>query len=554
MEESNKITPKLAVVSVLIATVLTGISVAFGYFLWTSMQNTDISFTVEGAIVQLNDGADIMGANLVPVKSYTSNGAVKKNIGIKLKEDVTDTVTVTMKLNINEISQYLAISDFKWTLVKDTTVVSEGTFNGKSNNDVIELVTLSSDNTDSNKKLTTILSNYILYLWIDGNNANDSNMQNQSFDFTLTVEGTNSALGRFPAAKVIEMLDDGSNGDTGSGVYKVEHEAIGADVSVTGAVIPASTDYRYYGANPNNYVCLDFEGSTTCPDKHLYRIIGSIYDELEGTNKLKVIKATTLKAGDGSTGTVTKFAWNQTTATDNASYRQNIWAPVTDSTTGYSNAKELPSTGRDNSGSTLMEMLNSEGDNGLWWGGKSGTMYYYDSGMQTKTVDFSGDEYKMESDVLDMISTTRYYLAGHNSNQITPETMYTYERTTTGYNNGRYNDVRPYYWDGKVAVMYPSDYGYAAGETCATGTNLYNYSTSGCKNTDWLWYTSDHQWFLSPNSSGTDVAFSVVTMGNVNNYGNVVLNGCSVRPVFSLKPEVIITEGDGTIDNPYRVE
>ena len=514
MEESNKITPKLAVVSVLIATVLTGISVAFGYFLWTSMQNTDISFTVEGAIVQLNDGADIMGANLVPVKSYTSNGAVKKNIGIKLKEDVTDTVTVTMKLNINEISQYLAISDFKWTLVKDTTVVSEGTFNGKSNNDVIELVTLSSDNTDSNKKLTTILSNYILYLWIDGNNANDSNMQNQSFDFTLTVEGTNSALGRFPAAKVIEMLDDGSNGDTGSGVYKVEHEAIGADVSVTGAVIPASTDYRYYGANPNNYVCLDFEGSTTCPDKHLYRIIGSIYDELEGTNKLKVIKATTLKAGDGSTGTVTKFAWNQTTATDSGSYYQNIWAPVTDSTTGYSNAKELPSTGRDNSGSTLMEMLNSEGDNGLWWGGKSGTMYYYDSGMQTKTVDFSGDEYKMESDVLDMISNSRYYLAGHNSNQITPETMYTYERTTTGYNNGRYNNVRPYYWDGKVTVMYPSDYGYAAGEACATGTNINAYNSS-CKNTDWLLYTGDWQWTLSPYSSGAGNAFGVYSTGHV---------------------------------------
>ena len=124
MEESNKITPKLAVVSVLIATVLTGISVAFGYFIWNSMQNTNISFTVSGVVVQLNDGADITGANLVPVKSYTSNGAVKKNIGIKLKEDLTDTVTVTMKLNINEISQYLAVSDFKWTLVKDGTVVS----------------------------------------------------------------------------------------------------------------------------------------------------------------------------------------------------------------------------------------------------------------------------------------------------------------------------------------------------------------------------------------------------------------------------------------------
>ena len=128
-----------------------------------------------------------------------------------------------MKLNINDISQHLAVSDFKWTLVKGSTIVSEGNFNGKSNSDVIELVTLSSDNTDSNKKLTTTLSNYILYLWIDGNNENDSNIQNQNFDFTLMVEGTNSALGRLPAVNVIESLDDGSNGDSGSGVYKVHH-------------------------------------------------------------------------------------------------------------------------------------------------------------------------------------------------------------------------------------------------------------------------------------------------------------------------------------------
>ena len=112
MEEKKKITPKLMIMSVLFAVVLTGISVAFGYFIWNSTNNTDISFTVSGAIVQLNDGADITGANLVPVKSYTSSGVVKKNIGIKLKDDVTDTVTVTMKLNINDISQYLAVSDF----------------------------------------------------------------------------------------------------------------------------------------------------------------------------------------------------------------------------------------------------------------------------------------------------------------------------------------------------------------------------------------------------------------------------------------------------------
>ena len=531
MEENKRITPKLAVVSVLIATVLTGISVAFGYFLWNSMQNTNISFTVSGAIVQLNDGADITGANLVPVKSYTSNGAVKKNIGIKLKEDVTDTVTVTMKLNINEISQYLAVSDFKWTLVKDTTVVNEGTFNGKGSNDVIELVTLSSDNTDSNKKLTTTLSSYVLYLWIDGNNENDSNMQNQSFDFTLTVEGTNSALQYMLGTKVVENLTD--DGTKTNGVYKVHHDEISSTDSVTGEVIPAVDDYRYYGANPDNYVCLDFEGSTTCPDKHLYRIIGSIYDELEGTNRLKVIKATEL-----TDGTVNTFAWDMKS---DGTYT-NIWATPTETrnniTNNYSNTLV--------SGSSLMIILNS----GIWWSDTTNTGKMYDYNNQSgRDVDFTN--YKLSSTAKSMIGDSRYYLAGHDTQKIKTTTMYTYERTKTGTNNGRYNDSRPYYWEGKVALMYPSDYGYAAGTTCVNGTNLYDYDTS-CKNSDWL-FNSSYQWLMTPNSSIDSLnAFFVDSSGYVDN-GYLVNNGGSVWPVFNLTSDVIIVGGSGTSSSPYQI-
>ena len=535
MEESNKITPKLAVVSVLIATVLTGISVAFGYFIWNSMQNTNISFTVSGVVVQLNDGADITGANLVPVKSYTSNGAVKKNIGIKLKEDLTDTVTVTMKLNINEISQYLAVSDFKWTLVKDGTVVSQNTFNGKSNSDVIELVTLSSDNTDSNKKLTTTLSSYILYLWIDGNNENDSNMQNQNFDFTLTVEGTNSAL-EYLGTKVVENLDDGTNGDSGSGVYKVHHDEISADISVTGEVIPAVDDYRYYGANPNNYVCLDFEGSTTCPDKHLYRIIGSIYDELERVNRLKVIKATEL-----TDGTVNTFAWDY----KSEGFNGNIWATPTETRNNITNNYSNSTT----SGSSLMIMLNSS----IWWSDTTNTGKMYDYSNQSgRDVDFTN--YKLSSTAKNMIGNSKYYLAGHSDSKITTTIMYTYERTKTGDSNGRYNDSRPYYWEGKVALMYPSDYGYAAGESCATGTNLFDYDTS-CYNNDWL-SSLPKQWLLSPLSSYSGNAFdagdSVTFIGGVNYYHDIIEKRL-VHPVFYLTPDVIITGGTGEETNPYVV-
>ena len=81
----------------------------------------------------------------------------------------------------------------------------------------------------------------------------------------------------FPKATyVVEHLDDGTTGDSGSGVYKITHSAIPAESSATGSEIPAVNDYRYYGASPNNYVCLDMEGQSICPDKNLFRMIGSI--------------------------------------------------------------------------------------------------------------------------------------------------------------------------------------------------------------------------------------------------------------------------------------
>ena len=57
--------------------------------------------------------------------------------------------------------------------------------------------------------------------------------------------------------------------------------------------------------------------------------------------------------------------------------------------------------------------------------------------------------------------------------------FYAYERGTT-----RYDTNRPLYWDGYVGLMYPSDFGYAAGNSCVTGTDPYNYD-GGCKNKDW---------------------------------------------------------------------
>ena len=519
--EEKKINKKIAVVSVLIGIIITSIGVAFGYFIWNSTTNTDISFTVEGAVVELSDGSDIMGANLMPVSSYTNGGknVVKKDIKVKLKNSVTSNVTVDFKLKINSIDSGLNHSSFKYNLVNASgTSVKSGNFSTSKAGDTISLLTLST----SDGSLTTSLTSYTLYIYIDGAMGdNPSSMMNQSFDFSFVVEGTGSMLDRIGnATTVISDLDDGTTGDSGSGVYKVTHSAIPASSSATGSEIPAVTDYRYYGPRPNNYICLDMEGGSTCPDKHLYRIIGSIYEEKENTNRIKVIKATPL-----TDGTTNGFSWDYKVNNGSGSY-DNIWATITSG--NYSNSLT--------SGSQLMKLLNS----GAWWNGTSGS--YYNNNTTATSVNFTN--YKLSDKAKSYITTSRYYLGGYNG--ATPKTneMYGYERGTLKY----YTD-RPLYWEGMVGLMYPSDYGYAAGNTCVTGTILNDYE-GGCMNKDWLYISNTNQWLMSPNSGNSNGVFGVDSSGYVHYYYDSDAT-FAVCPVFYLSSSASILEGEGTSAAPY---
>ena len=325
------------------------------------------------------------------------------------------------------------------------------------------------------------------------------------------------ALGN--ATSKIEKLNDGTTGDSGSGVYKVTHSAIPSGSSATGSEIPAVIDYRYYGPNPNNYICLDMEGQSTCPDKHLYRIIGSIYEEKENTNRLKVIKATPL-----TDGTTSEFSWDYKVNNGSGSY-DNIWATITSG--NYSNSLT--------SGSTLMQLLNS----GDWWNGTRGS--YYNNSTTATTVNFTN--YKLSDRAKGYIGNSRYYLGEYNNNAPLTNEMYGYERGTL-----RYNTDRPLYWEGMVGLMYPSDYGYAAGNSCVSGTNLSLYN-EGCMNKDWLYISNALYWLMSPTSDESDFVFLVVNDGFVG--FNFIYDALAVRPAFYLTPSASISEGDGTLDAPY---
>ena len=324
------------------------------------------------------------------------------------------------------------------------------------------------------------------------------------------------------SSEYIESLDDGTTGDSGSGVYKVHHDAIPAESSATGNIIPENTDYRYYGASPNNYICLDMEGQSSCPDRHLYRIIGSIYEENAGQNLLKVIKTTPLT--DGTTST---FSWDY----KSDGTFDNIWATVTSG--NYSNSLT--------SGSQLMKLLNS----GAWWNGTSGS--YYNRSTTATTVNFTN--YKLSDKAKSYINISRYFLGGYSTADVKTTAMYGNERGVS-----RYDASRPLYWDGNIGLMYPSDYGYAAGNACVIGTNLSHYGNfdRGCKNTDWL-FNNKSEWLMSPYSSHSIYAFPLFSLGYIDDDTNNANNTFSIRPAFYLKPNTSITSGDGSSTNPYQI-
>ena len=114
------------------------------------------------------------------------------------------------------------------------------------------------------------------------------------------------------------------------------------------------------------------------------------------------------------------------------------------------------------------------------------------------------------------------------------------------------NDENGTKWNGKVALVTMSEYIRSNSNKSSCETfSLYNDNYSNCKNTTWMYYSSDYWWTLSPYSSSAYVF-------GMNRYGYVFYSNASyadpaVRPTITLSSEVKIAGGDGSSSNPYTI-
>ena len=171
---------------------------------------------------------------------------------------------------------------------------------------------------------------------------------------------------------------------------------------------------------------------------------------------------------------------------------------------------------------------------------------------------FLNDDYynTLSNDAKNMIGTTKYYLGGYNNSpSFTSGVMWQYERKNGSNRTGYYYGTNPIMQNDaskKIAIMYASDYGYAASKECTSNLASYSDSTN-CKTTNnWL-DKSAATWLLPQSSGSSGDAFFVHSTGYVHNSIDVTGFDLAVCPVLYLSSNVKISGGEGTSQKPYQL-
>ncbi len=179
------------------------------------------------------------------------------------------------------------------------------------------------------------------------------------------------------------------------------------------------------------------------------------------------------------------------------------------------------------------------------------TGQYYNGSAPAITLDFTNNG--LTETAKNQIDTITWKLGGIRTSSANglASHWYSYERGTTVYTG------RPTEWQGKVGLMYPSDYGYAtSGGTSMNRASclakaLYSWDgASDCTNNDWL-YNSNIYWTLAPSSNDSESVLRVDSTGLVD--GISAYEQGLMLPSVYLKSSTTILSGEGTLENPYEI-
>lgn len=519
----------LIMVLVLVLALLVG-GVTYAFYEWLSSDNTDVTFDVEGISIKYSGGpnfstGDLEKNKIKPVASYDQG--ISKKIEVQLDSDqvITPTPTMTLYMDLTEFPSPLADASFKWEVYfnDETTPLATGNFLGMQQGDTITLV---SERTISNEK-----DIYEIFLWIDGNEENDSNMQGHPFKFTIHASGANASdTTKFEQTSFANDIIALSKTNT-SEILTVTHAA-------TTQVSHETKDYRFYGEDPNNYVY--FNCSVRDGSNNLY--MSENYDYANSCELWRVIGVFETETPIYSDNTITGYTLENRVKLIR---EQSIGNYSFDSSLGdVNNGMGINAWEQ----ADIMTTLN----NGAYWNRTTGTCFNtFNNG--TVGCDFSTSG--LTTIAQSLVADAKYYLGGSYLDRLASD-LYISERGNVNKvcsDSDTCNDTvtRQTSWTGVVGLMYPSDYGYAAGSTCFTGTYLNQYHNT-CKNSDWL-HINSNQWTMSSylDRESAATVLNIYATGELDSMP--ALSASAVRPVVYLFNLVARADGDGTRTSPWKI-
>ena len=315
---------------------------------------------------------------------------------------------------------------------------------------------------------------------------------------------------------------------------------------------PALTDYRYIGNDPYNYVyfncdSLDNQNSDTC---EVWRIIG-VFD-------------------------VERPDPNDNTQTITERRMKLVRGKYIDKYTVFNSEGDIYNNQVSNNWSTsnINLFLNE---------------YFYNK------ID-EAENYGLKNTSRNMVKEAVFYLGGgyyNDSTYGTTESIYEWERGTTVFNAATNSDcnytiteigkcsARPVKWSSKISLLYPSDYFFTysldVNDICFNNPskcdkrNYYEIAQyvngslkitqiekePGSPERSWLYlanlteynYIKDF-WLLSPLASTADHIFYIENSSANLKTAN---GGSNILPTLYLSSSVNIIDGDGSINNPYKL-
>ena len=532
------------------------------------------STTITKTIYMLNDleNGTLTAADK---KYFEDNGIIEDNtLGLPYFEFTIDGKNTHTKYGVNYNIQLVHGNDeanktriqdkfLKFRLVSvdnnQETILQDKLTIDNINNTTIYNSTIPANTTSE------ITRTYRLYIWIDGNVNICGGTQTEGCDYTVSdweklfASIKVNVNGKYvEETNFVEAIKNRYNGNNQDGLVAVN---TAGDLASTGDTI---REYRYSGIG--NY-CTYTDGTTDynisvsgniCPQTACYVSNGNAV--MTSENDLFKIAGTCTDIG----GTTINIKNNQTTPTDSGirnyvTFNNETWRIVgvfnEENASGekaeriklvkdepISLSTEVPTTIA--KGNITYEMFYST----------SGTKYKYfywnkPSSVETNKNDWTkaGSMYYLNENYLNslensnLIENMKYYLGGLVNNSTLKE-IYENERNKTNILSG--NQAT---WNGKIALLYPSDLGYAR-IPCGWSDAIINNKNYN----NWMLNDQAAFWLLSPIAGDSERAarwdYGAGLVWNSTGY-NVAL-----RPVLSLGSQTMIITGSGSINDPYLLK